>query len=42
MDKGPWRAMVRSVTKSQTLLKQLSTHAHRSEADQFNTVCHMQ
>ena len=26
MDRGSWRAMVRIVTKSQTQLKQLSTH----------------
>ena len=27
MDRGAWRAVVRGVTKSQTPLKQLSTHA---------------
>ena len=27
MDRGTWQAMVHSVTKSQTKLKQLSTHA---------------
>ena len=31
MDRGPWRATVHEVTKSQTQMKQLSTHAHRSE-----------
>ena len=28
MDRGAWWAMVYRVSKSQTLLKQLSTHAH--------------
>ena len=28
MDRGAWLAMVHGVTKSQTQLKQLSTHAH--------------
>ena len=28
MDRGPWRATVHGVTKSQTRLKQLSTHAY--------------
>ena len=31
MDRGPWRATVHEVTKSQTQMKQLSTHACRSE-----------
>ena len=28
MDRGAWRATVHRATKSQTLLKQLSTHTH--------------
>ena len=29
MDRGAWQVTVHSVTKSQTRLKQLSTHTHR-------------
>ena len=28
MDRGPWQAIVRGVTQSQTRLKRLSTHAY--------------
>ena len=32
MDRGAWWATVHGVTKSQTRLKQLSTHAHTTES----------
>ena len=32
MDKGAWRAIVHGVMKSQTQLKQLSTHTHTAAA----------
>ena len=39
MDRGAWRATVRSITKSQTQLKQLSTHAEKSPANVLH-VCY--
>ena len=39
MDRGTWWATVHSVTKSQTQLKQLSTHAHIQLEGEIVCVC---
>ena len=35
MDRGAWQAKVHGVTKSQTWLKQLSTHAKKHTCESF-------
>ena len=36
MDRGAWPATISRVTKSQTRLKQLSTHAHKENTKPLN------